>query len=237
MLIISRLNWPRLQEYQIDIGIDRGVIYPSSNEKPYAFTGLISVTENTEFSQRPIYFDGQKIGRVKSDGSFSGSLESLTELASTKRPFGLSYRIRDNDHNNYKINIIYNVIPLSETKAHDHAISTHKIDFATLPINVIDEIKTSRLIIDTDIAYSWTLTALEEVLYGSVSQDPRLPTPNEIYQIFEDNSILQIIDLGDGSFKAIGPDNVVTQIDDSSYSINWPSVIQLTEDTYRIHSL
>jgi hypothetical protein len=93
------------------------------------------------------------------------------------------------------------------------------------------------LIIDPSVAYPEALAHVEDVLYGSEDGDARLPDIGDLLDLFEQHAILTVIDHGDGSYTIIGPDDVVQPIDATSYSISWPSVVQIDEDTYRVSSL
>ena len=240
---MTKLSWNSPRDY--DLGIDRGVFY-LPNVPGVAWPGLSSVTGNFTNSDEisPIYIDGRKIPSARKPGNFSGTISTYeppdlfwTNVLTQSRvkQFGLSYRI--NGDSKYKLHLVYNILALPKSIRHDYALDLYDIDFTTIPTDVPGTNKSSHLVIETDTAYSWTVSALEDILYGTTDDSPRLPTPQEVFQIFEDNSILQIIDLGDGSFQAIGPDYIISQIDDTSYSIDWPSVVQISGDTYTVHSL
>jgi hypothetical protein len=100
-----------------------------------------------------------------------------------------------------------------------------------------DGLRSAQLVIDRDLAYSSTIEALEEVLYGSEAEAPRLPTPQEVMAIFEENSILQVVDHGDGSFTVTGPDEAIQMLDATSFEITWASAVYVDAETYTIHSL
>jgi hypothetical protein len=65
----------------------------------------------------------------------------------------------------------------------------------------------------------------------------RLPDPQEIFDIFEANSILRVVDNGDGTFTVTGPDDAITMLDDTTFEIDWPSVVVIDSNTYEISSL
>jgi len=92
-------------------------------------------------------------------------------------------------------------------------------------------------VISADVAYSSALSDLEDVLYGSATTDPRIPLPAEILSIFEENSILQIIDNGDGTWTAIGPSSAIIMLDSITFQIDWPSAVFIDANSYSIHSL
>lgn len=57
----------------------------------------------------------------------------------------------------------------------------------------------SHFIIDTEVAYPETIAAFEKVLYGGDEAEARLPSPLEVFDIFEANSHFRVIDNGDGT--------------------------------------
>jgi len=138
----------------------------------------------------------------------------------------------------YKIHILYNVLAQPYSVVYRQSGSEPlTFDFTSTPVPVQGVSRTAHLVIDTSVAYSWTVSALEDVLYGTDTTDPRLPTPGEIYDIFEENSILIITDNGDGTWTATGPDSVITMLDSTTFQISWPSAVYLDSDSYKIHSL
>jgi hypothetical protein len=151
-------------------------------------------------------------------------------------PFGMSYRTMTRD--SYKLHVIYNILLAPSSFLHNQAaIKSYLWDFTTLPVDIPYAVRSAHLVIEANTAYSWTVAALEDVLYGTDEATPRLPSPNDIFSIFEENSILQIIDNGDGSWTAIGPDDVITMLDSTTFQIAWPSAVYIDADSYTIHSL
>lgn len=110
-------------------------------------------------------------------------------------------------------------------------------DFTTVPVPFPGRTASAHYVVEADLAYSHTLEALENVLYGSEDYDAALPDPVGVFQIFEDNSILQIIDHGDGTWTATGPDDVVQMLDATTFQISWPSAVLINPYTYTVHSL
>lgn len=87
------------------------------------------------------------------------------------------------------------------------------------------------------MAYPATVQAFEDVLYGTDSYSSRLPGPDEVLEIFEEHSILRVIDDGDGTYTVIGPDEAITMLDSTTYEINWPSAVWIDSDYYTLSSL
>jgi hypothetical protein len=221
--------------------LDRGVFYPKTGPG-VVWNGLTSVKENPSDVEDHIrYVDGVKTHNRRNLGVFAGSIEAYTYPSSfydsvlaqrRQTNFGLTYRTED------KIHLVYNISVAPSTYNYESgSTEPFRWNFTTLPVEVPGSRKSSHLVVDTSDAYSWTVEALEAVLYGTVDTQARLPMPDEVFQIFEDNSILQIIDHGDGSWTAIGPDEVIQMLDTTTFQINWPSAIYVDEESYTIHSL
>ena len=241
---MAKLSW-QTQSNRYENGVDRGVFYLGSGAGQ-AWNGLTSVQESPSGTDRTTrYIDGIKVGQTQRSGEFSGVIEAFTypeafhdEVLSQRRakPFGLSYRTMHED--TYKIHVVYNVLLGPSGKVYDQEDPVpFSWDFTTKPVAVPEAKPAAHFVIETRLAYSWTVQALEDVLYGSDESVASLPDFAGILKIFEDNSILQIIDHGDGTWTAIGPDNVVSMLDATTFQIDWPSAVYISSDTYTVHSL
>lgn len=150
--------------------------------------------------------------------------------------FGFSYRVMTADA--YRLHLVYNAtVDTSEYVYDQDEVTGFRWDFSCLPISVPDSKKSAHIILDGTVAYSWAMEAVEDILYGTDEDPPRLPLPEELWQIIEDNSILVIIDHGDGTWTASGPEHVVDMLDATTFQISWPSAIYLDADTYTVSSL
>jgi hypothetical protein len=219
------------------LGLDHGVLYPK-NAPAETWEGLISVTDSVETEVKVRYMDGVKIGNYQPAGEFSGSIEAFTYPDAVERggTFDLSYRTRTAE--TYEIHLLYNVLLLPS----EHIYQQKEADpfvwsFTSTPVATPYGKPSAHLVVSADVAYPWTLEALEEQLYGSDAYDPRMLSPTEAYDIFESNSILRVIDWGDGTFTVTGPDEAFEFPTPSSFIITWPSAQPLDEDSYTIHSL
>ena len=241
---MTRLVWNQETPPDYEVGLDRGVFYPL-NGAAQAWDGLISVEESSsDTDARSRYLDGQKIHNAGGRGQFNATIEAFTfpegvsGLTSTTRSVrgDMSYRVAT--PTGHKIHLIFNALltPTSRSFEHDSA-STFSWELTTRAIPVADGIFTSHMVIDTSAAYPETIEALEAQIYGSESFVASLPDPKDILRIFEDNSILQIIDHGDGTWTAIGPDDVVYMISADEFRIDYPTAVYLDAVTYTVHSL
>lgn len=238
---MTRIVWDSPPEIQT--GLDRGIIYPLSGPG-VAWNGLTAVGEAAESLEKARYLDGVKSRARRARGEFSGSIEAYTypdalyeEVLVQKRAqtFGLSYRIAAGD--DYQLHLVYNVVIVPSTRLYTQRDpNTFQWNFSTLPIDIPFSGRSAHLILNGNEAYPWVMADLEEILCGTDSTDPRLPTPQEVWDLVEAGSILLVVDHGDGTFTVTGPDDVIT-ITGTTFEIIWPSVINLNATDYQISSL
>ena len=108
----------------------------------------------------------------------------------SRKTFGLCYRtvigndVDSNDHG-YKLHLIYGCLAAPSEKGYStindspDAI-TFSWEVTTTPVNVTGHKPTACITIDSTKADPTKLAALEDILYGSESVEPRLPLPDEI---------------------------------------------------------
>jgi hypothetical protein len=239
---MSRLTW---EDRGYSLGVDRGVYFgPSGVGEPW--NGLKAVVENeSDSNETPRFFDGVKIDTRRSIGYFNGTIQAYhypegfydnVMLRVRPKSFGLSYR--EGDFGNQKIHLVYNVT-VKESGYQYRQIDPDlwNWDFSTLPIPVPGVQRAAHIVVDTTLAYSSTVAALEDVLYGTEAADSRLPSPEEVLDIFESHSILTVTDHGDGTYTIDGPDSAVIDNGDGTFEVSWASVVILSADAFRISSL
>lgn len=178
--------------------------------KGVAWNGLTGVTESPSGAEaNPIYADDMKYLNLYSAEEFGATIEAYTypdefaecdgsaELTAgvtigqqKRKAFGMCYRtVLGNDVTGedygYKLHIIYGAMASPSEKAYatvndsPEAI-TFSWEITTTPVNVEGMKPTASLVIDSTKVDASKLSALETILYGSESVDPRLPLPNEI---------------------------------------------------------
>jgi len=240
---MTRLTWMGKPSYEM--GLDRGVFYPMVGPGE-VWDGLVSVEDDTASSEvTSRYVDGVKTYSRRRPEEFAGTIRAYTypdalyvptlDLWRTM-PFGLSYRTKKVDRS--RIHLVYNVKISPAGTSHEHSeTSLFSWDFSTLAQDVPGTRRSSHLIVDTETAYSWTTEALEDLLYGSAMNAPQLPTPEQVLELFDENSVLRVTDNGDGTFTIEGPDEVVESLGSDIHRITWPSVVFVGGFTYRISSL
>lgn len=178
--------------------------------KGVAWNGLTAVTESPSGAEATaLYADDVKYLNLYSAEEFGATIEAYTypdEFAACdgsaelvngvligqqkRTPFGLCYKTTigndtdGNDHG-YKLHIIYGAMASPSEKAYatindsPEAI-TFSWEITTTPVTVAGFKPTSYIVIDSTKADSTKLKALEVILYGSESDEPRLPLPDEI---------------------------------------------------------
>lgn len=178
--------------------------------KGVAWNGLTAVTESPSGAEAtPLYADDIKYLNLMSTEEFGATIEAYTypdEFAEcdgsaalvdgvyigqqARKTFGLCYRTtmgNDVDGNDYgyKLHIIYGCLAAPSEKGYatindsPEAI-TFSWEVTTTPVNVTGAKPTASITIDSTKADTTKLAALEDILYGSESEEARLPLPDEI---------------------------------------------------------
>ena len=178
--------------------------------KGVAWNGLTAVTESPSGAEAtPLYADDIKYLNLMSTEEFGATIEAYTypdEFAEcdgsaalvdgvyigqqARKTFGLCYRTtvgNDTEGNDYgyKLHIIYGCLAAPSEKGYatindsPEAI-TFSWEVTTTPVNVTGAKPTASITIDSTKADATKLAALEDILYGSESEEARLPLPDEI---------------------------------------------------------
>ena len=184
--------------------------------KGVAWNGLTAVTESPSGAEAtPLYADDIKYLNLMSNEEFGCTIEAYTypdEFAEcdgsaslsngvyigqqARKTFGLCYRTtlgNDTEGNDYgyKLHFIYGAMASPSEKAYatindsPEAI-TFSWELTTTPVNVTGFKPTASLTIDSTKVNKEKLAALEAVLYGSETEEARLPLPNEIATMMSD---------------------------------------------------
>ena len=202
----------RLYETGVKQGVlyvQEGTAYP----KGVAWNGLTAVTESPSGAEATaLYADDIKYLNLMSAEEFGATIEAYTypdefmvcdgsaELSEgvyigqqARKSFGMCYRTTvgndtENNEYGYKLHIIYGALASPSEKAYatindsPEAI-TFSWEVTTTPVNVKGHKPTASVVIDSTKVNAAALAALEAVLYGSESEEPRLPLPDEIVEI------------------------------------------------------
>lgn len=180
-----------------------------------AWNGLTAVTESPSGAEAtPLYADDIKYLNLMSTEEFGATIEAYTypdefmecdgsaSIADgvyvgqqTRKTFGMCYRtvvgndVENNDYG-YKLHIIYGALAAPSEKAYSSIndspeAATFSWEVTTTPVSVKDLKPTASVVIDSTKADKTKLAALEAILYGSESEEARLPLPDEIATLME----------------------------------------------------
>lgn len=183
-------------------------------ENGVAWNGLTTVTESPEGAEaEKQYADNIVYANLVSAEEFKATIEAFTypdkflevdggaELSSgviisqqARKTFGLTYRTKkgnDTEGMNagYKLHLLYGLLAAPSEKEYatindsPEAI-TFSWEVSSTPVAVKDHNPTSVLTIDSITADPEKLKKLEDILYGSDSEEPRLPLPDEVAALF-----------------------------------------------------
>lgn len=178
-----------------------------------AWSGIVSITEKYESKEMlELYSDGNKYGVFLSPDNFSSTIEAYTypdEFAQcdgtisfgngmfvTQQPrasFAMCYKTligNDTllDSYGYKIHIIYGCIALPSEKSYDTINDSPDAvlfswDVETMPETISGSAPSASIFIDSTKTNSNSLEAIEQILYGTETENSRLPSPDEIAYI------------------------------------------------------
>ena len=179
------------------------------------WNGLTAVTQSPSGAEAtPLYADDIKYLNLISAEDFGATVEAYTYpdefgecdgsaalsngvyiSQQARKTFGLSYVTKigndiDNLDHGYKIHLIYGCIAAPSEKSYStindspEAI-TFSWEISTTPVTVDGFKPTALLTIDSTKVDPAKLAAFEEILYGSVTSEPRMPLPDEIAVLFD----------------------------------------------------
>lgn len=204
----------RLYETGVDHGVlyipDNVGVYNTG----FAWNGLTTVTESPSGADSsPQYADNIKYLNLIAAEEFGATIEAFTypeQFAQcdgtalpeagvalgqqSRKQFGLSYRTKvgndlDGTDHGYKLHLIYGAIAAPSEKAYATINDSPEAiafswDVTTTPVIVTNYKPTAQLVVDSTKAGATGLTNLQEILYGAVGVDPRLPLPAEVIALF-----------------------------------------------------
>ena len=203
----------RLYETGVDHGVlyipDELGVYDTA----VVWNGLVTVTESPSGAEaNPQFADNIKYLNLMSAEEFGATIEAFTypdefaEMDGTATPtpgvsvgqqgrkvFGLAYRTNigndlDGVDHGYKLHLIYGAQASPSEKAYGtindspEAI-TFSWEVTTTPVPVTDLKPTASLVIDSTKVDEGNLADLEEILFGTVADDARLPLPDEVISV------------------------------------------------------
>jgi hypothetical protein len=210
---MARLQWGDIAKRVYETGVDRGVLYVGTEAAPWE--GLVSIDVVASGGEaQAFHIDGYKYLNVSGPEDAGLTIEAFTypDLFlqcdgsvqidkglfvnnQFRTPFGMAYRTHVADQSQgtdlgYKLHIIFNA--LASPTSHTSTTENEAIDPSTFSWQVTmrqEPVKgykpTAHLTIDSRKTPKGLLKKFEEILYGTETANPRLPLPQEIFELFE----------------------------------------------------
>lgn len=259
---MTRLQWDQPEERFYEAGLDRGVLYLSDGSG-VPWNGLVSVKEtNDGDTSTPFYVDGVKYIDHHVIGDYLATLEAFTYpdefleyegqveidygvFAGEQPPktFSLSYRTKISHGLNadagYQIHVVYNLTAVPSDKAYSTLSNTptpmtFTWEIAATPEAVEGFRPTAHVIIDSRYMHKYAIANLETLLYGSNTKNAHLPELYELLNIAQNWRLIRIIDNGDDTWTAIGPDEYIREIDEGVIEIENATITPIDANSYYI---
>lgn len=261
------LEWDKVGERFYQIGVEKGVLYLKDGVV-VPWNGLTSVEDSTNSELKSYYLDGVKILDHVTPGDYVGKLTAftypdefdevlgnatiapgLTFYEQPSKSFNLSYRTKvsnDVDENyGYKIHLLYNLQANSDSQKFDSIkdrAEASEFSWSLTgmpPIYTIDGTKPAvHITVDSFNTRPDILQAMENILYGTETSEPRFPTVLEVRLLFGEIGGLHIINNGDGTWTAIdSSDDYISMLDSETFQIEHGNAIFVdppVNETYQI---
>lgn len=247
---MAALTWgqsPRLYDY----GLDRGVLYLDGTGVPW--NGLASAEEQESgFINTEYYFEGSRIQVSSHTGDFRATIDAYTypdafaEIAegSADRRFGLSYRTQH--ELSHRIHLVYDAMvrPSQQTwrtETDSPQPSLFSWDLLGSDVAVPGASPASHLVVDTLLTASLTassvlLEELDDILYGTETTQPRLPSPAELVALYEKYLVFIVTYNGDGTYTVTAPAEMLSVMADGTFSMTAPTIDLLSESVFVVSS-
>lgn len=259
-------EWNKQGQRYFEDGIDRGVLY-TLDGRGVPWNGLTAVEEKVNGGDPGSYYiDGVKYLNVPGPEEYSATLKAFTYPREfevhdgsldnglglqfenqPRHPFGLCYRTLigndvDGIKHAYKLHLIYNVLASPTDKSYKTiGDNVDPMDFSwalnVTPEPMLGMRPTAHLVVDSRRTDPFLLRELEEILYGTKDKPARLPTGAELREFFDEWITLMVIDHGDGTFTATGPDDVIKMVGNGVYEIDWRSVVYTSSTEFTLSTL
>lgn len=184
-----------------------------------AWNGLTAVNENPSGAEATaLYADNIKYLNLLSNEDFKATVEAYTypdefaacdgsaEIAAGVRigqqkrtGFGLSYvtllgNDTDGSDYGYKIHLVYGAMAAPTDRSYSTVNESPEAitlswEISTTPVEVPGFKPTATITIDSTKVKASELSALEDIMYGTASEQPRLPLPAELMTIFSSSAV------------------------------------------------
>jgi len=209
---MSRIIWGAAGERVYEAGVDRGVLYVGGIG--VAWNGLTAVKQSSSGGDpSPYYLDGVKYANVAGSEEFEATIEAYSSpqefgqcdgtvgiqnglfiTQQKRKSFGLCYRVKlGNDvkglEYGYALHLVYNALSAPTDRDNStisDSVDVNKLSWAltTTPPVVAGYRPSAHMVIDSTKTPAAKLSAVEDILYGTDSAAPRLPSQEELIALF-----------------------------------------------------
>lgn len=185
-----------------------------------AWSGMTAVNENPSGAEsNPIFADNKKYLNLVSAEEYGCTIEAYTypdefaecdgsaQLAAgvtigqqPRKGFGFAYRTEIGDdaegiNKGYKIHLVYNCQAAPSGKAYQTInnsmeATTFSWEITTTPVEVEGHKPTATITIDSTKVESGKLKAIEDMLYGTSSEESKLPSVSELITLLKGSGSL-----------------------------------------------
>lgn len=209
---MTRITWNAVGERFYESGLDRGVLFVEGLPG-VPWNGLVSVAESSNTELKPYYIDGVKYLQLASRPEYEAVVSAYSHprefnecvgvnaihsglyiTGQRNKSFGFSYRTgigNDVSDNNagYKIHLVYGALATPETISYSTTADTtspvelsYKIE--TLGERIAGYYRTAHLVIDSRYTGVTEINEIQDLIYGTDTTIPTLPTAQEVALIF-----------------------------------------------------
>lgn len=211
---MAKISWGNVGKRIFEAGIDRGVLYVDGSSG-VAWDGLVNINQQQSGGEaKPRFQDGIKIGNRTSPEQFEATIEAFTYPVEFERcdgtyrsdnglrisqqrrkPFGLTYRsLIGNDvdglSHGYKLHILYNLKAEPsdrgyQTLTDDSEPATFSWKVTSRAVQILGYRPSAHFVVDSRDVPSALLEELENILYGTETQEPTLLSAGELLFLFD----------------------------------------------------
>lgn len=244
-----RVVWDAPNERYYQTGTDRGVLYPSVGD-PTPWNGITGIEENSGGEQSVLYLDGMVYLADVDPGDFEATLtayfwpdafdacvgipEATDGLyVDNQKPkrFDLTYRSlvgsgTAGDMFGYQIHLVYNAVASlgarsRKTLSDKPTPMEFTFNLVCTPVKLPGFRASAHYIIDTRSLTPEAIQELEDILYGTDTVAPRMPTPLELFDLMNFGDAIQVTyNTAAGTITYKGKSSNIVLTSTTEYQIN-----------------
>lgn len=262
---MSAITWDEIGDRTFEIGLDRGVLYfPDGGG--VAWNGLLGVDHRVAPEVDPVYYDGVKFNDIVTPGDFNAVLKAYTYpeeflqfeglieeqtgfYVDQQQPalFHLSYRTKTGNDiqgvdQGYKIHLLWNLTAIPATKSYqtlslDVEPMEFEWDLSSIPEEIDRHRPTSHVVIDSRKIDPLLLADIEDILYGTVDNEPTMPTLKSLSSFIRKWNRTIVIDNLDGTWTLTAvEEDVITMTSPTEFEITYDEAVFVDADSYTLTS-